>query len=144
MSRNVILGKGLGDSSRKQRKKAFANLKREDAVTINQLITGKSPLTADHLFKIGVARGATCPGCQEVDGSIRHLLLDCSRYYEERRRFYSEEEGLSILTKKPILVCQFLKEIGRFTSKDSLTKIGRREEEGGGEGENAGEGQAVI
>merc|ERR1712114_80394 len=125
------------------REKAFANLKREDVVTINQLITGKSPLTADHLFKIGVGRSATCPGCQEVDDSIRHLLLECSRYSEDRRRFYSEEEGLSILTKKPNLVCQFLKKIGRFTSKDSLTKIGRREGEEGGEGENAREEQAI-
>ena len=135
----------LGDSSRKQRKKAFANLKREDEVAINQLITGKSPLTADHLFKIGVSRSATCPGCEEVGDSIKHLLIDCPRYSEERRRFYNEEEGLSILTKKPDLVCQFLRGIGRFTSKDSLTKIGRREgEEEGGGGENTREEQSVI
>ena len=77
--------------------------------------------------------------------SIKHLLIDCPRYSEERRRFYNEEEGLSILTKKPDLVCQFLRGIGRFTSKDSLTKIGRREgEEEGGGGENTREEQSVI
>lgn len=130
----------IGDSSRKKRREVFANLKREDGVTINQLITGKSPLTADHLFKIGVGRSATCPGCLEVDDSIRHLLIDCPRYHEERRRFYCEDEGLLILTKKPEQVCQYLKKIGRFTSKDSLTKIGRTE----GERENPREDQDII
>ena len=57
-----------------------------------------------------------------------------------RRRFYCEDVGLLILTKKPGQLCQYLKKIGRFTSKDSLTKIGRTE----GERENPREDQDII
>ena len=66
----------LGDSLRKKRRGIFANLKRGDEVTINQLITRKSPLADGHLFKIGVGRSANCPGCQEVEDSVRHLLIE--------------------------------------------------------------------
>ena len=85
-------------------------------------------MAADHLFKIGVGRSAICPGRQEVEDSLRHLLIDCPKYLEGRRRFYCDEEGISILTQKPEPVCNYLKKIGRFTSQATIAKVGRVEE----------------
>ena len=123
------LEEALGGEGYKKRKLAIGLLERNDEVTILQLISGKCSITADHLHRIGVSPAPTCPGCWEVDDSISHLLLNCPAYHSNRMFAFGDNITLNILSKSPKSVCDFLKKINRFTSKDTMAKITARAEQ---------------
>jgi ribonuclease HI len=91
---------------------------------IAQLRAGKCPVTAQYLHLIE-AKGTTnnahykvgSPHCEcgAVD-SVRHLVLECPKYEVQRQRLLDEpgrERDLTILSRRPVRVMEFLREIRR-------------------------------
>ena len=116
------------DEPFKKRKVALSNIDRNDQVTIFQLLSGRSPITADHLHTIGQVDDARCPGCENADDSIKHLILECPAYAFQRARYFDPDANLGVLSTAPSFVLEFLRKIERSSSRETIALIRKRNE----------------
>ena len=79
-----------------------------------QLCTGHSPLLAAYLPRIGCRDSATCPHCNGVDETAKHLVIHCPahdqarreswpnlHYQSDPRRQWSFQEKIGAVTRPP-------------------------------------------
>lgn len=66
-----------------QSRRLLLPMPRSQMSVITQLRTGHAPLNA-HLARISKADSAACPRCAYRSETVRHFVLDCPEYHEER------------------------------------------------------------
>jgi hypothetical protein len=103
--------------------KLVRDLDRGQSSLLTQLRTGHIGLN-QHLFRIRRSETPSCPNCQGITvESIKHYLLDCPKYREERhtlqQKLRRNSSSISFLLSSPVAVKPLLKYIhatGRFKS----------------------------
>ncbi|XP_018020596.1 uncharacterized protein LOC108676948 [Hyalella azteca] len=72
----------------------YGSLPRSVECAVSRLRLGHAGVNA-HLARFNLANSSNCPECN-VEGTIRHLILHCTLFINQRREFRTRLEGLSL------------------------------------------------
>lgn len=93
---------------------------RKQSAILTQLRTGHSPLN-HHLFRIRCAESPVCSHCPGlVVETVRHFLLQCPRYQQERRKLKRAANLMTFLLSNPKAVNPLMAFIIAFKRFENL------------------------
>jgi ribonuclease HI len=72
----------------------YGSLPRSVECSVSRIRLGHAGVNA-HLARFNLADSSNCPVCN-VEGTIRHLILHCTQFINQRRDFRTRLEGLSL------------------------------------------------
>lgn len=114
--------------------KIIKGMERRHVSILTQLRTGHAPLNR-FLHKIGKSETETCPFCEKAPETVKHFLIDCAEWKEQRKPLEYIDSRKSKETRHLLGNEKFIKEVLKFVDRTGRLKKSHGEaDEGNGNG----------